>query len=84
MRELCIELMISTINSCWFCSVYPKGVIAALSALILAAWMHKEFFPRTEPYRQSYLYANCRSYLIMVLTELKLRKQIKENKEKLN
>jgi len=28
--------MISAIHSCWFCSVYPKGVNAALHALIHA------------------------------------------------
>jgi len=32
--------------------------------------MHREFFPRTEPCRQSKLYANCQSYLTtVVLTE---------------
>ncbi len=45
------------------------GVIAVLPALIHAR-LHSEFLPRTEPYRQSKLYANCQSSLtIVVLTE---------------
>ncbi len=52
---------------------FVLGVIAALTALIHVSleWMRREFLPRTEPYRQSKLYANCQSSLtIVVLTEL--------------
>ncbi len=49
--------MISAIHLCWFCSVYPGGLLL--------------FLPRTEPYRQSKLYANWQSSLtIVVLTEM--------------
>ncbi len=35
--------------------------------------MRREFLPRTEPYRQSKLYANCQSSLtIVVLTEMRI------------
>ncbi len=47
--------------SALFCSIYPRGdIIAALPARSWqAAWMGREFLPRTEPYRQTKLYAKC-------------------------
>ncbi len=53
------------IISALFCSVNPRGgiIIAALPAHSWqAAWMGREFLPRTEPYRQTKLYAKCLSF----------------------
>ncbi len=53
------------------------GLSASLLSLLsfmlgCIAWMRREFLPRTEPYRQSKLYANFQSSLtIVVLTENK-------------
>ncbi len=47
--------------SALFCSIYRRGdIIAALPARSWqAAWMGREFLPRTELYRQTKLYAKC-------------------------
>ncbi len=43
------------------------------------AWMCREFLPRTEPYRQTKLYAKYLSFTIVVLTEILLEKESSTN-----
>jgi len=62
--------MISAIHSCWFCSVYPEGVIAALHAFIHARLDGCAGSSLPER-NQSKLYVNCQSYFaIVVQTEM--------------